>query len=63
MSACDICEDREATVYTVRIGMNLFICNYCDELITGSEERLIQAIRFNHSKKPLQFVPNTDTIS
>lgn len=53
MSHCDVCEDREASVYTVRLGMNLFVCNYCEELFSDSERRLVEAIRFNHNLGPL----------
>jgi hypothetical protein len=59
MSHCDVCEDREASVYTVRVGMNLFVCNYCEELLCDSERRVVEAIRFNHGLGPLGSISST----
>jgi hypothetical protein len=53
MTTCDLCEDREACVYTVRMGMNLFICDFCEDLLCSTEQRVVEAIRFNYGLGPI----------
>ena len=56
MSRCEVCEERPASAFTVRVGMNLFTCDRCEQAFAEAERRVLEAIRFNGGLAPLGIV-------